>query len=80
MPDETLVKIGTLIAGSDYAVQGFRNKKQPGFYKNRELMLSAIRKAYAVGAFNHREQAMKILQVYLVEKEYEMELKKSLTK
>lgn len=75
VPDEVLLKIGKRIASSDYEVRGFTSKRNPNLYKNRRLLLSAVNRAYSIGAFNHREQAMKILEDYLEELEYKNQLK-----
>lgn len=64
VPDEVLLKIGERIAANDYCVTNFSNGS-PGFKGNRELLLTTVRKAYAIGANNHRSVAMEILVDYL---------------
>lgn len=61
LDDKTLLELGRLVCGGDFAVRFYNNKKHPGFYKNRELLEKSIRRAYAVNAFNHREQIISYL-------------------
>lgn len=62
MKTETLLTIGKRIASTDYAVCNFHKKGHPKFHKNRATLEKAIRRAYAIGAFNHRSQAKEILE------------------
>ena len=61
LDDKTLVELGKLVCRGDFAVRFYSNKKHRGFYKNRELLEKSVRRAYAVNAFNHREQIIDYL-------------------
>lgn len=62
---ELLLKIGKRICSTDYAVRFYYNKNHPKFYKQKDLLIKAIRRAYSMGAFNHREQAHEIVRLNL---------------
>ena len=61
LSSETLIELGKLVCRTDYAVRFYNNKKHPNFYRNRELLEKAIRRTYAINAFNHREQIIDYL-------------------
>jgi hypothetical protein len=53
---KSLLEIGRDVAGTDYAVRFYNNENHPKFYKNDDAVRKAINRAFAMGAFNHREQ------------------------
>ena len=55
-PIESVWKIGKLVASSDYFISYYKNRKHPQYYKNEDGVRYAVRRAFAQGAFNHREQ------------------------
>ena len=61
LSDETLIEIGKLVCGTDYAVRFYKNKSHLKFYKNRGLLEKAIRRSFAMGAFDHRETILDYL-------------------
>lgn len=54
-PNSLLIKIGKIVCSSDFAVQYYYNNKHSSFYKDREKLEKAIRRAHVIGAFNHRD-------------------------
>lgn len=62
LPVKTLLRIGKRVCSTDYAVRFYNNKNHPQFYHNKEHLQQAIRRAWAVGAFEHREQILDILE------------------
>lgn len=61
LSDKTLIEIGKYVCGTDFVVRFYNNKQHPNFYKNRKLLEKAIRRSYAVGAFNHKETILDYL-------------------
>jgi len=61
LPVKTLLRIGKRVCSTDFAVRFYRNKRHPSFHLNKEALRHAIRRAWAQGAFNHREQILDIL-------------------
>jgi len=62
LPVKTLLRIGKRVCHSDYAVRFYNNKQHPQFYHNQEALKCSIRRAWGVGAFNHKEQIPDILE------------------
>ena len=62
LPVYKLLYIGKRICNTDYAIRFYNNKKHKKFYHNRPAVEKAIRRAYAMGAFNHRERIKEILE------------------
>lgn len=60
-PVTVLLKIGHVVAPTDYAVKFYYNKQHSMFYKNKEKLRKVIIRAFAMGAFNHREQTILML-------------------
>jgi hypothetical protein len=52
-PINDVLKIGEYVAGSDFFVYNYNNKKNPPFYKKDEGVRLAVKRAFAIGAFNH---------------------------
>ena len=72
LPVRTLLKIGKRVCSTDYAVRFYYNKQHPKFHLNKEALKHAIRRAWAVGAFNHQEQVIDILEDEGLIREYEV--------
>ena len=53
-----LLRLGEKVCGCDYAIQFFDNKKHPLFYRKEEKVRSAVRHAWALGAFEHRDRIL----------------------
>jgi hypothetical protein len=60
--DNMLIAIGKRVCSSDFAVRFFKNKGHPKFYQNRDALEKSIRRAYAIGAFQHRAQIVEMLE------------------
>ena len=73
LPVRTLLKIGKRVCSTDYAVRFYYNKQHPKFHLNKEALKHAIRRAWAVGAFNHQEQVIDILEDEGLIREYEVD-------
>ena len=73
LPVKTLLKIGKRVCSTDYAVRFYYNKQHPKFHLNKEALKHAIRRAWAVGAFNHQEQIIDILEDEGLIREYEVD-------
>ncbi|MBT9148134.1 MAG: hypothetical protein DDT32_01904 [Syntrophomonadaceae bacterium] len=56
-----LLEIGNRICFTDFAVRFYNNKQHPQFYRQRDKVEKAIRRAYHQNAFNHRQQAEEIM-------------------
>lgn len=65
LPVYVLLKIGKEIASTDFAVRFYHKKNHKKFYKNKRELLRTIRRSYAIGAFEHREQVEEIVEDYL---------------
>ena len=61
LPVRTLLKIGKRVCSTDYAVRFYYNKQHPKFHLNKKALQHAVRRAWAVGAFNHKKQILDIL-------------------
>jgi hypothetical protein len=59
---KTLLRIGKRVCSTDYAVRFYYIKQHPKFHLNKEALRHAIRRAWAQGAFKHREQILGILE------------------
>ena len=62
MKISTLLAIGKRIASTDYAVRFYYKKNHPKFHLKREQLEKSVRRAFGIGAFNHKEQAIDILE------------------
>jgi len=62
MKISTLLAIGERISSTDYAVRFYYKKNHPKFHLNRGELEKSIRRAYGIGAFNHKGQAVEILE------------------
>jgi len=65
LPDHVLLEIGKRTCSTDFAVRFYNDKNHKKFYKNRSELERAIRRMYTIGAFNHREIAVQIIQKHL---------------
>ena len=61
--DEVLVEIGQAIRSWDPIIQHYFDEEQPRYYKRRKKLEHALFRAWMIGALDHQEQAMKILDV-----------------
>lgn len=62
VPVAVLLAIGRRIASTDYAVRFYDNKQHPKFHTNREALEKAVRRAWSLGAFEHRGQVIELVQ------------------
>lgn len=65
VPVSVLLEIGKRIVPTDFAIRFYRNKNHPKFYNNRFALEKSVRRAFEIGAFDHRRQAMDILERYI---------------
>lgn len=54
MPINKLMPVAKIVCGTDYAVSHYQNKNHPKFYHNQEAFRKAMRRCFAIGAFEHR--------------------------
>lgn len=66
LPEEVLLKIGKRVCSTDYAVAHYNDDWHPKFYQNKETLQKAIRRCYTIGAFNHKEQIIDIIEFNMV--------------
>ena len=64
LPTYILLKMGHAVCNCDFIIQFYYNKRHKIFYKKRNLLEKSIRKTWEIGAFNHRERILKILNDY----------------
>lgn len=62
IPVYLLLEMGKRVASTDYVVRYYYNSKHKKFYKNKEGLKKCIRRAWNIGAFNHRRQLLNILE------------------
>ena len=55
LPIKKLLELGKKVCFTDYAIRFYYNKKHPKFHLNKEALKHAVRRAYSIGAFNHRD-------------------------
>jgi len=55
---------GERVCSTDFAVRFFNKKEHPKFYRNREALERAVRRAWASGAFDHRSQIVAEVEKY----------------
>ncbi len=67
LSDEVLLEIGRRVASTDFAVRFYNNPKHPKFHQNSRELVRAVRRAWAVGAFDHREQILDAIKPILLE-------------
>ena len=60
-PINSLLPIAKVVCGSDYSVRYYNNKNHPIFYHNDEGVRKALRRCLSIGAFNHRETIIRML-------------------
>lgn len=63
LPVDVLLKVGKRVCSSDYVVRFYYNENHPKFHKNQSALRHALRRAWAMGAFNHREQMMNVIEM-----------------
>jgi hypothetical protein len=61
LPIKILLKLGRRVCFGDRAVRFYYDKQNPKFHLNREALRHAIRRSWAIGASQHREQIICIL-------------------
>lgn len=57
-----LLKIGRATCSTDFAVRYYYNPRHKKFYKQKDKLKKAIRRIWAIGAFNHRKRIIDILE------------------
>lgn len=67
MPIYKLKPVARLVCGTDYAVRFYDNPKHPKFYHKQDPFRKALRRCYTIGAFDHRETIVRMLEL---EEEY----------
>lgn len=66
LPEKTLLELGKKVQHTDFAVRFYNKPQHAKFYKNKEELIRVVRHVWAVGAFNHREQILAVLQKSLL--------------
>ncbi|MFB3764841.1 MAG: hypothetical protein ACE14P_06280 [Methanotrichaceae archaeon] len=64
LSDEILLKMGRAVASTEDAIAYFDDEGHPEFYHNRQALLKAIKKAWAIGADDHKEKLVRYLDIY----------------
>lgn len=67
-PIYVLLEIGKYVARTDYAICYYNNPKHPKFYREKEKVRKSIRRAYGIGAFDHREIIERMLYWHYIYK------------
>lgn len=62
-PDEMLINIGQAIRKWDPIINNYFNQEQPRYYKKRKKLEEALWRTWEIKALDHREQAIKILNI-----------------
>jgi hypothetical protein len=61
LEDDLSLKIGKSVCDTDFVVRFYKNKNHKQFYHNRKELIKSVRRAFGIGAFNHREQIFNIV-------------------
>lgn len=62
-PIEELMPVARIVCNTDYAVCFYNNKNHPQFYKNSEKVRKSLRRCVEIGAFDHRETIITMLDL-----------------
>ena len=62
LPIYVLLKLGRRVCSSDYAVKYYYNKKHKMFHCKKKVLRKAIRRAWGIGAFEHRFDIIRELE------------------
>lgn len=62
LSDEELLNIGVVVCSSDFAVAHYNHRWHPKFYHKKEELAHAVRRAWVIGAFNHRERIVDMIE------------------
>lgn len=62
LPVSKLLELGEKICSTDYAVKFYNNEHHPQFFGNREALVHAIRRSYAMGSRSTKEKIEEFLE------------------
>ena len=63
LPISELKPVARVVCGADSEIMYYDNPKQSSYYHKSELFRYALRRCYSIGAFDHRETIVRMLDL-----------------